>query len=234
MALSAECERAGFTCTRRQMRFPSNLNIQLNVCTYRHAHTHTHGDLVHTLIEGQEHAACGESRLPDWQHLTWMLTHAQHQLSIWPWPAGSSRKSLKHQLPADSFPPFSSIFSHFPHLDGNLRCAVLRYWNSSKQQKCLSAFKHSHIHSHIHTHTYRLTHTHTHALMAFAAAAWDNNFANCIAVAESVAYFSAPTARQLSPRLPPDNFLPVSLPNIPHSPPTQLKVTGKCFRLSSA
>lgn len=48
--------------------------------------------------------------------------------------------------------------------------------------------------------------------------------------AESVAYFSAPTAGQLSPSTISDCFRT----NIPHMPFPLRKVTGKCFCLSSA
>lgn len=103
------------------------------------------------------------------------------------------------------------IFLHFPHLDGNLRCAVLRYWNSSEQQKCLSAFKHSHIHSHIHTYTHLQTHTHTHSCT--------HGICSCCLGQLCELHCSCRKCSILFSAYRQTTFSPVSLPNIPHSPP---------------
>lgn len=164
----------------------SNLNIQLNVCTYRHAHTDTRAHTEH--IHGKRHSAgCRvESHVCQlWQRLTWMLTHAQHQLSIWPWPAAGA----ENRWPIEA--PTSRQFPHFPaHTSmgtcAALRFAVLRYWNSSKQQKCLSAFKHSltHIHTHSYSHTLASDVEVAFAAAAAAAALQNSNYDNlkCISV----------------------------------------------------
>lgn len=139
---------------------------------------------------------------------------------------------LKHQL-ADSFP----IFQLTPRWELALRCAslccVIEIRRSSK-----SVWVHSSIHSLTHTRTHTLTHSpvtwrwHLQLLLLLLhcktqiTITW-NAFQSA---AESVAYFSAPTARQLAP----STFSACCCSNIPHMPFPLRKVSGKCFRLSSA
>lgn len=132
----------------------SNLNIQLNVCTYRHAHTDTRAHTEH--IHGKRHSAgCRvESHVCQlWQRLTWMLTHAQHQLSLWPWPAAGA----ENRWPIEA--PTSRQFPHFPaHTSmgtcAALRCAaLLKFVEAAKVFECIQAFTHSHTHALILSHT---------------------------------------------------------------------------------
>lgn len=109
---------------------------------------------------------------------------------------------LKHQL-ADSFP----IFQLTPRWELALRsAALLKFVQAAKVFECIQAFTHSLSHTHSYSDTLARD-----VDLAFAAAAaaletqititW-NAFQSA---AESVAYSSAPTARQLSPQ----PFLPV-------------------------
>lgn len=238
MALSAECERAGFTCTRRQMRFEviwiSNWMCAL-IVTHTHTHTGTHGHTLSTHMgSGTLLAAEWRVTFANWQHLTWMLTHAQHQLSIWPWPAAgaAAAAAAENRWPIEA--PTSRQFPHFPAHTSMGTCAALRCVIEIRPSS-KSVWVHSSIHSLSHTHTHSYSDTLARDVeLAFAAAAaaletqititW-NAFQSA---AESVAYSSAPTARQLSPQ--PFYFFS----HIPHMPVCLRKVTGKCFCLSSA
>lgn len=189
----------------------SNLNIQLNVCTYRHAHTHTRAHTGTHMGSGTLLAAEWRVTFANWQHLTWMLTHAQHQLSIWPWPAAgagaaaAAAAAAENRWPIEA--PTSRQFPHFPaHTSmgtcAALRCAaLLKFVQAAKVFECIQAFTHSLSHTHSYSDTLARD-----VELAFAAAAaaletqititW-NAFQSA---AESVAYSSAPTARQLSPQ----------------------------------
>lgn len=148
----------------------------------------------------------------NWQHLTWMLTHAQHQLSIWPWPAAgavAAAAAAENRWPIEA--PTSRQFPHFPAHTSMGTCAALRCVIEIRPSS-KSVWVHSSIHSLSHTHTHSYSDTLARDVdLAFAAAAaaletqititW-NAFQSA---AESVAYSSAPTARQLSPQ----PFLPV-------------------------
>lgn len=185
----------------------SNLNIQLNVCTYRHAHTHTRAHTGTHMGSGTLLAAEWRVTFANWQHLTWMLTHAQHQLSIWPWPAAgavAAAAAAENRWPIEA--PTSRQFPHFPAHTSMGTCAALRCVIEIRPSS-KSVWVHSSIHSLSHTHTHSYSDTLARDVeLAFAAAAaaletqititW-NAFQSA---AESVAYSSAPTARQLSPQ----------------------------------
>lgn len=136
----------------------SNLNIQLNVCTYRHAHTHTRAHTGTHMGSGTLLAVEWRVTFANWQHLTWMLTHAQHQLSIWPWPAAGAvaAAAAGNRWPIEA--PTSRQFPHFPAHTSMGTCAALRCVIEIRPSS-KSVWVHSSIHSLSHTHALILWHT---------------------------------------------------------------------------